>query len=253
MQVNDTGKLMRAILYASRIVVNLRAMSFANEFDWISGYMLLLERIDNLEPQIFDAIASAFTSLLLMHNGTAHYDWLRPIDKRARKTKKKRKSKKRKSKKNKNDDDDDDDNSAERSDADADDDDQDARKVYESTVTASERAELDEAIDTSGSERPVINVDSMSVTPLEEFLEGYETFIPYVQPLVFEASKSDRRPHNGIDYGLLMAVQVCGLVADIEKVLKKCRKQLVALRRDCYARLGYANADEMPCRYGTAN
>ncbi len=236
MEVSDVGKLMRGVLRCGRALHLFRGMQ--SQLEWLREYIEMLEKIDNTEPQIFDSLAFAIASLLLMHHNSGH-DWIR---KKSRNARRKTKKAKKKNKKTNNDDDNDGDGeNGGDGDAGPGDDEDDVG------ISEQQQNEMDEAIDASVNE-PLINCDSANAVPVERFLDDYKLFIPYIEPLIFEAPAKQKRPHRGINYSLLMVLQTCVAVADTFVLIGKCRKKLLALRTELYERLGFVSADECKCR-----
>ena len=91
MQVDSCGKLLRCVLQITRIVERFRSMHQSHD-SWISDYARSFHQIDTgLDPDLFQATAAAFASLLLMHKNSPDCDWLRPSVKRKKKKKKSKK------------------------------------------------------------------------------------------------------------------------------------------------------------------
>lgn len=231
-EVSDVEKLMRGVLQAVRMIETFRTMRPDADHDWLSAYAEARDRIDTkLEPHLFAPVAQAFGTLLLMHHNSDH-DWLRKCGRGAL-----RKRKKRRGKKASNDDDNDDD------------DDEEEDEEQEMGVSDKERDDIDRAIETTATTTQVVmNLDSASCVPLEKVFESYRTFVPSLEPLLFEASRATKRRHDGIDYGLLMLVHTAAAVADTTAMLEKCARRLRVVRARAYERLGYASEHECKCR-----
>jgi len=233
MQVDSCGKLLRCVLQITRIVERFRSMHQSHD-SWISDYARSFHQIDTgLDPDLFQATAAAFASLLLMHKNSPDCDWLRPSVKR----KKKKKKSKKKSRKRSDDDDDDDENQ--------DSDDTDDNDGLSST----ERNEIDEQI--IGNEaQPMINLTGGGdgAQSLEKLLESHFTFVPYIKPLLFERLKNEPRLHDGIKYSLMLIVHTCANVTETLVMLKKCHKKILLERSEKFERLGYETEKEVCCR-----
>lgn len=235
---SDVGRLLRGMLRCGRVLQVFRGMRPQHE--WLSGYIDMLERLDNLEPRMFDAVANAFGTLLLMHHNSEH-DWLRKKSRDARRKQKKVvKTRKRKSKRKSSDDDDDgDDNDDAAKEIESNDagsgDDEDAHGI-----TAAEQDAIDEEID-GNAETPLINCDSASAVPVEVLLDDYEKFVPWLEPLLFECRANAPRPHAALHYALLIVLHTCEPVAQTMRLVDKCRKRLAALRTTRGAELGCAS------------